>query len=123
MADRQESSVEDARRAVIEAARKDGHSVRLGEYRARRGSINEPDIPADTYPVVGLYRLEDDGENVFLGAYSVVHFQKIKDDWQQEIPGSVPSADVLPADEFDVDEIFLDVSLLPGDPEDSDSDP
>ena len=104
----------DARRAVVDAARRDGTTCERGAYRARRTIIEHPHN-AGTASVVRLERLRD-SEWVWVAYIGVVPIRDLRDDWER--PSPIGPADVaLPEDEFDARELFVDgcsALALPG---------
>ena len=102
---------EDARRALVDAARMDGTTAQRGAYKARR-TIKEPDPnmkPGDTQDVVRLRHRKD---NRRITDVAVTPFDELRDDWKRPSPCD-PGEVVLPKDEFNLVDVFVDPNCLP----------
>jgi len=111
----------DARRAVVDAARYDGMTVIRGAYQARR-TIFEPwpkGKPGVTRQAVKLDARTGPGRSEFVAYVTVTPFQALRDDWGRPSPVD-PGDVVLPADDFDVVDLFPSPAMLPGQPGDAD---
>jgi len=103
---------EDARRALVDAARMDGTTCQRGAYKGRR-TIKEPDPntkPGDTQHVV---RLRDRKTNTRLVDVAVTPFGELRDDWKHPTPCD-PGEVVLPEDKYTLLDVFVDPNALPG---------
>jgi hypothetical protein len=111
----------DARRAVVDAARYDGTTVIRGAYQARR-TVFEPwpkGKPGQTRQAVKLDARTGPARSEFVGYVAATPFQALWDDWERPSPVD-PGDVVLPADDFDVDDLFPSPAMLPGRPGDAD---
>lgn len=111
--DSPEPSTEDARRAVVDAARHDGLTCARGAFKARR-TIHEPEPnarPGRHVPAIVLSSRDPSvGE---LTWYRATDIGDLRDDWGHPTPCD-PGETVLPEDTFTVDDLFPEPSILPG---------
>jgi len=106
----------DARRAVIDAARKDGVTCQRAAFEARRTYVESVDA-FGTYDAVNVVllslRVGYGGDAV--GVYPVHPIHDVRDDWTRPAPDWFDRGDdVLPADDFDLADVFVDASAIPG---------
>lgn len=111
-----EPAATDARRAVVDAARMDGVTAQRGAYQARRTYVDLGNAfrSADNVNVVKLsFRVGYGGDTV--GVYPVIPFHILRGDWSHPTPDDHERGDdVLPEDDYSVDDIFVDSKSLPG---------
>jgi hypothetical protein len=110
-------ATDDARRAVIKAARMDGVTVQRGAYRATRTYIESTDAygsPQAKNVVTLSLRAGYGGDTV--GIFPVNRFNDVRPDWTFPTPDWHDTGDlVLPGDRFGLRDVFVDPASLPGD--------
>lgn len=109
----------DARRAVVDAARYDGMTCCRGAFEARRTNIEpEPNARPGVIEQVVTLSTRDPPTDT-LAWFRVTDFRTLRDDWGHPTPCD-PGEAALPADEYDVADLFPDVEVLPGSAEEVD---